>query len=115
MRTFNSLRICVCLSMFLVIGGVSAHGQDSVLKRLNDSPRHHEWVEIQGEGHEVVVELEFLPVMCLSGLARCGYLGAAAMVVELSGPSPAWIGNGRVTSNFCRSAPARISTFVPMP
>src|SRR4030067_430236 len=31
----------------------NVHAQDMSLKRLNDSPRHHEWVQVKSNGHIV--------------------------------------------------------------
>lgn len=41
------------LIAFLVLFSVSLFGQDAAQKRLNESPRHHEWVAIQ-QGKRVV-------------------------------------------------------------
>lgn len=112
----------LCTLTFLFLLAASASAQDGAKQRLNESPRHHEWVTVEHDGRQVEAFVAFpeiedraLAVVVIhenrglndwvrgvaDQLAEAGYLAIAPDL--LSGMGPA----GGKTSDFPDSDAAR--------
>lgn len=49
----SGFALIVASSALFAAGVTTLHGQDFAVQSLEDSPRHHEWVEVQAEGRTV--------------------------------------------------------------
>ena len=50
----NLLRTAFCVLVFAALAGDAVGQDDPAVKRLEESPRHHEWVEIESKGGRTV-------------------------------------------------------------
>ncbi len=112
----------LCTIALLALAAASASAQDWARERLNDSPRHHEWVTVEHDGRQVEAFLVFpevedkaLAVVVIhenrglndwvrgvaDQLAEAGYLAIAPDLLSGMGP------DGGKTSDFPDSDAAR--------
>ncbi len=115
-------RVSVVLLLFSVLFAINAKAQEASVQRLNESPRHHEWVEVTYDNRTVQSFMvypevsEKVPVVLLihenrgltdwvrglaDQVAEAGYIAIAPDLLSGMGP------DGGKTSDFPNSNAAR--------